>query len=185
MVKKMNATHAIKRMVAVLLAAIALFTLSSCGTPEPENETTSVKFSEFEKTLQEYISAAEGYEMSLYDSADFSDGEKTSIHTFHISHDLIYSKSTVMLLVHCDEGKAVTGVTCMLGDGLKADIALISRYVYNSLGLSGMDSEAFYSAFAFFEESPNGSYEKEESGWKLDVSYSEDKVFFHALKSAS
>lgn len=179
MVKKMNATHAIKRTVAVLLAVIVLFTLSSCGTPEPENETASVKFSEFEKKLREQLAGAEGYEMSPYESTENSDGEK--YHTFYITHNENKSE----LAVICNVETEITELVCKLEDGRRADIALISRYIYKSLNLSEMDSDTFYNTFAFFEETPADSYEKEENGWSLDVLYIEDKVFFHALKLPS
>ena len=46
-----------------------------------------------------------------------------------------------------------------------------------------MDVDEFCEAFAFSDEQKAAHYMKDESGWWLDVTYSDNYYFFNAIKS--
>lgn len=181
---KKHKIHAVKRIIAGVLVAILLYTLPSCKAPEntkaPEPER--VEFNTFKNSLYTQINETEIYKISLERTTKTEDGTAT-MHVFDIVQDLVFSQERLMLLVHCNADNKIISVYCMADkDVLSASTALICRYIYNSLGLSEMDSEAFYAAFAFLEDVKVDKYEKEENGWRLSVAYQEDGVNFYAFQ---
>lgn len=188
----MKKTHTIKRITAGLLAVIVLFALSSCKAPDTEKATESekttqtekaaewVKFDTFEKALKELLTETDTYKMSLHKSTESEDGGK--VYTFDIVEELVYSEKHIGLFVHCNGSGDLTSVSCVSTDSVNVDIALISYYVYRSLGLSKMDADTFYDTFAFFEDEPEETYEIEENVWFLKVAYSDDSASFRVIQ---
>lgn len=177
----------VKRIIACVLAAILLSALPACKVPEntnaPETETARVEFEAFKNSLYKRINETEIYKISLGRTTETDDGTAT-MHVFDIVQDLVFSQERLMLLVSCDADGFLTSVSCFADDSASSNvsIALISYYTYKSLGLSDLDADAFYGAFAFFEDEPAERYEKEENGWWLSVSYKEDGVNFYAFQ---
>lgn len=181
---KKHKTHAIKRIIAGLLAAVLFSALPSCKAPEnieaPEPER--VEFNTFKNSLYTQINETEIYKISLERTTETEDGTAT-MHVFDIVLDLMFSQESLTLFVHCNADNKITSVYCMAGyDVPNESTATICRYLYNSLGLSEMDGDAFYDAFAFLEDVPAEKYEKEENGWRLSVAYQEDITRFYAFQ---
>lgn len=189
LVKKMqkNIIHTLKRTVAGVLVVLVLLALSSCKIPEPEPEPEpeSVLFSTFEKTFRGLLDESEMFKIENFETTDFS-GEDT--HVIKIINEpateILYSDQSVTLFVFCNANNEVTGASCMAAAGYNVNIAIISRYIYLSIGLSEMDADTFYDTFEFLGDDPLKNCQIEESGWLLDVSYSEDYTHFHAMKSS-
>jgi hypothetical protein len=173
----------ILRLLAIVL--IVLFPLSSCALralkPEAESapETPPVMFSTFEKKLRDLLDESEMFKIEKFETTDFS-GEDTHVIRIvnELASEILYSDQSVTLFVYCNADNEVTGTSCMAAAGNNVNISLISRYVYLSLGLSEMDADTFYDTFEFFEDEPVESRQKQESGWRLTVSYSEKYTHF-------
>lgn len=188
----MEKTHTIKRITAGLLTMFVLFTLSACKDPDTEKVTESEKTTQtekvvervdlttFENALKELLAETNAYELTLHKSTEAEDGGK--VYTFDIVEELVYSEKHIGLFVHCNGSGDLTYISCVSTDSVNVDIALISRYIYLALGLSEMDTDAFYDAFAFFEDEPKETYEIEENGWFLKVAYSDDSASFRAIQ---
>ena len=180
-----NIIRTLKRTVAGVLVVLVLLALSSCKIPEPEPEPEpepvpeSVLFSTFEKTFRGLLDESEMFKIKNFETTDFS-GEDT--HVINIINEpateILYSDQSVTLFVYCNANNEVTGASCMAAAGYNVNIAIISRYIYLSLGLSEMDADTFYDTFEFFEDEPVESCQKQESGWRLTVSYGEEYTHF-------
>lgn len=177
-----------KKTIACLLAVIMLFALSACQAQAiiHEDKIEPIKLSAFVETFKTLITETGEFEMAALERVEDSDilsyeGENSVLYSLNIMKDEEYYG---FIMITCNIDNEVTGVGFLDSDYVSStNIALISRYIYLSLGFSKMDVDEFCKAFAFYDEEKEEHYMKDESGWWLDVTYSDNYYFFNVIKS--
>lgn len=175
-----------RKIFAVILTATILMSLvAGCGerTPsEPTTEATTeparsgITHKDLFNSLKSRLAPLTGqFSMTSPDKMQLEDRTNWSVHIIDSITDSKYRIS-----VSCTMTGEVSTITmhALRGSGTELNFALISYYLYKSIGLSEMEAEEFYDHFDMLTNSPSG--ELTVNGWWIHASTSDGLLTFIA-----
>lgn len=172
-----------KFFAIIILAATLLTMFAGCGKKEPEVTTPTVEsgviYTEVIATLEKMLEPiADQYELTLLQKVVLEDGDNcqpvivrqkfASEQRYHIS--LYYNqKGDVHHVIMSTERGKYTDIS----------FALLSYYLYESLGLPEMEAQPFYDHFKLLAEEPDGFLSTDK--WLISVDTLDSLLSFGAM----
>ena len=169
-----------RKFLAVITLAAVL--LAGCGSSAEPTETTAPATSglhheevldNFEKMLEPI---ADQYEMTRVSNLELDDG--SFFHHVKVTNKLLGDSYTLLLYYNWEGDVRTVLLDGERGKRTNLDFAVLSLYVYKSLGLPEIDADDFYDHFNLLTAEPSGSLSVE--GWHLSAIRGEGLLTFGA-----
>ena len=178
-----------KKVFCVVLSLVLVAgLLTCCGSPAPRGSgiTAEEILSNFEANLDPI---ADQFQLTLLEKTELRDlegveGVEPATFAQHaVITDKVLSRS-YNILIYYTKAKGPYTVMMMADKGSRTDtdFALLSYYLYKSMGLPDMDAQEFYDQFSLLTEEPSGTMTIE--SWELWAFCVADTLTFSATFGA-
>ena len=170
-----------KKVIALIVCTATLLSLlCGCGA-EAKPSGSGISGEEVLAAFEEKLAPlADQFQTTRQPRAELEDGE---ICLPVVITDPLLERSYHLRLYCSPEGEATSAMlNADRGTRTELNFAILSLYLYESLGLPDIDADSFYEDFSLLTEEPSGSMSAE--GWNLAVIALDTFFTFSATYSA-